>query len=515
MNDDTANPNPAPEASPSSAGPYDCVILQSIGRGAYGEVYLARDTSGNYRALKVISRQSFDHDRPFEREYDGIRKFESVSRLDPNQIQIFSVGRRESPREFYYLMELADDTSTGRDIHPDAYVPKTLRSELKRRGCLPGGECVTLGLALAHAVDSLHRGGLIHRDIKPANIIFVSDIPKLADIGLVTDADLSVSHVGTEGFIAPEGPGSVSSDLYSLGKVLYEMCTGLDRMDFPDLPANFEDFPDRALLLELNAVVAKACDRHPRNRYRNARELAADLQLLQRGGSVRQKRLVRRRLAFAGTAALSLAVAGSLVAGAVKLRALLAHPKPVRRIPIPDDPRNLIVNGSFEKPTIPLGDRKLGLFIVDATNLLPWHATVDTFEVWADDVVTPGLKFIGRSVDGFQNLEILSTLPDNTIWQTVKTIPGERYVFSFYHTPRPEVDSTLTVSVNSDLIGIFEEKGAGLTKFEWHKFTTNFIATSQLTTVSFSDRSSKHQAVGTHIDAVVLMPASAQNTDQK
>ena len=76
----------------------------------------------------------------------------------------------------------------------------------EQRGRLPPAECVQLGLNLTLALGHLHRHGLIHRDIKPANIIFVGGIPKLADIGLVTSFADACSFVGTEGFIAPEGP---------------------------------------------------------------------------------------------------------------------------------------------------------------------------------------------------------------------------------------------------------------------------------------------------------------------
>jgi serine/threonine protein kinase len=95
-----------------------------------------------------------------------------------------------------------------------------LRRELEQRGRLPFNECLEIALALATALEHLHRNGLVHRDIKPSNIIFVNGSPKLADIGLVAPADATLSCVGTEGFLPPEGPGSPQADIYSLGKVL-------------------------------------------------------------------------------------------------------------------------------------------------------------------------------------------------------------------------------------------------------------------------------------------------------
>src|SRR6185436_9905586 len=127
----------------------------------------------------------------------------------------------------------------------------------------------------------LHQRQLIHRDIKPANIIYVEGEPKFADIGLVTslrgpEGD-SVSRVGTEGFMAPEGPGTAAADIYSLGKVLYEACMGQDRRRFPELPTAVYEGADYAQRMQLNEVIVKACATRPEERHRSAAELGAEL----------------------------------------------------------------------------------------------------------------------------------------------------------------------------------------------------------------------------------------------
>src|SRR6266496_4799851 len=151
------------DAATSSGTELDYQLVRRIGRGSYGEVWLACDKEGIYRAVKVVFRASFDHDRPYDREYDGIRKFEPVSRSYDNQVQILHVGRQDEMGRFYYIMELADDQNTGQDIDARTYVPKTIKSELEKRGRFSVQECLTIGTALAGALENLHQHGLIHR----------------------------------------------------------------------------------------------------------------------------------------------------------------------------------------------------------------------------------------------------------------------------------------------------------------------------------------------------------------
>jgi len=275
----------------------DHQLLRRIGRGSYGEVWLARSRMGVYRAVKIVYRKSFEHRRPFERELSGIQKFEPLSRSHEGFIDVLHVGIDEERGYFFYIMELGDDQASGQSIDPENYAPRTLSKEILLSGSLSFQECLQLGLTLSLALAELHKHGLVHRDVKPSNIIFVNGVPKLADIGLVAEVSEARSYVGTEGFIPPEGPGAPTADVYSLGKVLYEASTGKDRQDFPELPTLLDVLPDHHRLLELNEVILHACKSDAAKRYQSAWDMHADLLVLANGKSVKRLKALERRLA--------------------------------------------------------------------------------------------------------------------------------------------------------------------------------------------------------------------------
>ncbi len=127
------------------------------------------------------------------------------------------------------------EPGNGQEIGPERYIPLTLRTRLLSEPRLPAPECLALATALASALECLHSHDLVHRDIKPANIIFVNGRPKRADIGLVPDAG-GHSHLGTHGYLPPEGSGGPRADVFALGKVIYEMAFGLPPHAFPARP---------------------------------------------------------------------------------------------------------------------------------------------------------------------------------------------------------------------------------------------------------------------------------------
>ena len=252
-------------------------LIRRIGSGGSGQVWLARNALGTYRAVKIVHKRLFRTWQSFDREFNGVVKFEPVSRLHDGLVDILQVGGSPAAGYFYCVMELADDASTGQTIVPERYVPRTLAYDLTRRRRLPIGECVRLGAAIASALGFLHRHNLVHRDIKPSNLIFVNGFPKLADVGLVAARSEPHSHIGTEGFIPPEGAGTPRADIYSLGKVLYEISTGKDRNDYPELPDNLDDNAEDRDLIQFNKIVLKACRTAPVRRFCSAEELMTAL----------------------------------------------------------------------------------------------------------------------------------------------------------------------------------------------------------------------------------------------
>src|SRR5688572_10518486 len=110
-------PSHAPFGSGTGPGPDrnempvipDHEVLQFIGSGASGEVWLAKSAMGTLRAAKVVRRKRFQHDRPYEREFDGLKHFEPISRKHDGLVNILQVGRHDG--YFYYVMEAADSVS--------------------------------------------------------------------------------------------------------------------------------------------------------------------------------------------------------------------------------------------------------------------------------------------------------------------------------------------------------------------------------------------------------------------
>jgi serine/threonine protein kinase len=180
------------------------------------------------------------------------------------------------------------------------YVPgESLQTRLDRTGPLELAEVVRIGLQTAAGLAAAHAQGLIHRDIKPANLLLENGLArvKITDFGLartMDDAGLTQDGVviGTPEYMAPEQargePVDHRADLFSLGSVLYAMCTGRPPFRGPSAVAVLRQVSDQepAAVRSLNpdipgwleALVGKLMAKNPADRFQSAAEVAALLE---------------------------------------------------------------------------------------------------------------------------------------------------------------------------------------------------------------------------------------------
>jgi eukaryotic-like serine/threonine-protein kinase len=207
------------------------VLLDLIGQGGMGRVYLARDTRLNRRvALKILSPERVSNPR-------AIARFQREARVGAqlqheNLVRIYDFG--ESNGRYFLVMEFIEGKTIG-----------TLISEL---GKIPPSTAVRLARQVALGLEHAHLKGLIHRDVNPYNVLVTRDgTAKLADLGLAIDLseDDHVTRegatVGTFDYVAPEQArhshsADIRSDIYSLGCTIYHMCIGHVPFPSPSLP---------------------------------------------------------------------------------------------------------------------------------------------------------------------------------------------------------------------------------------------------------------------------------------
>jgi len=199
-------------------GPYE--ILDTLGRGGMGVVYRAQDRNlGREVALKILRDDLRAEERVLARFR---REAEAFARLDHrNIVHVFSVGAVENIP--FIAMQY---------IHGE-----TLADRLRRNGPLSWQETLKIGREVADALTCAHEAQVIHRDIKPGNIllaedgrVFVTDFGIAKVLNATTQLTLDGSRLGTPQYMCPERcrnkPVTPSSDLYSLGVVLFQCITG-------------------------------------------------------------------------------------------------------------------------------------------------------------------------------------------------------------------------------------------------------------------------------------------------
>ena len=102
--------------------------------------------------------------------------------------------------------------------------------------------------------------------------------PKLADIDLMADDEAALTSYIAKHYAAPEGSHTSRADLFSFGKTLYEMCTGLPVKEFPRLPVDIRHWEDHEELLALNRVIGKATAYDLQRRYQSVEQMLEDLE---------------------------------------------------------------------------------------------------------------------------------------------------------------------------------------------------------------------------------------------
>jgi serine/threonine protein kinase/tetratricopeptide (TPR) repeat protein len=244
-------------------------VLERLGRGGMGEVYLAEDPTLRRRvAIKLLAEEVA---RDPERRHRFVREAVAASALThPHVAAVYEAGETDEG-EAYICME---------------YVAgETLAARLARER-LSIDDAVRISREIADALDEAYRRGIVHRDIKPANVMIddrgrvkVVDfgIAKIAEpvstnLTTATQETAAGAVMGTLQYMSPEqasgGRVDHRSDLFSLGVVMYEMITGRrpgTSVEAPDCPR------------PLARIVMKCLEKERERRYQTARELLADL----------------------------------------------------------------------------------------------------------------------------------------------------------------------------------------------------------------------------------------------
>lgn len=248
-------------------------IVGKLGHGGMGEIYRAEDRMiGETVALKFL------HPSHASRHLlEEARMARQVTH--PNVCRVFDIGEVDS-RPFI-SMEYVDG--------------ENLSSLLQRIGRLPKDRTVYLARQLFAGLAAAHARGVLHRDLKPANIMIDGrgDV-RITDFGIAgreEHEDLRSIAAGTPAYMAPEQilgeEVTAKSDLYSLGLVLYELCTGTypfdasSRKDYLDAHLHQSPAPPSARIDDLDPVlervILKCLDKDPRHRPNSALAVAAAL----------------------------------------------------------------------------------------------------------------------------------------------------------------------------------------------------------------------------------------------
>jgi serine/threonine protein kinase len=146
---------------------------------------------------------------------------------------------------------------------------------------------------------------MVHRDVKSANCLFSDGELKLADFGLLVDADRQISRLGTQSYMPPDGRMDARADVYAAGLVIYEMLTGRPASCLPRLGDRARAIAAEPRLRVLNRLALRACQPEPQQRFADARAM---LDALDAADPERAARLTRSRRWVVGWIAAAVAV---------------------------------------------------------------------------------------------------------------------------------------------------------------------------------------------------------------
>ncbi len=263
-------------------------ILRKLGTGGMANVYLAEDeVLGRRVAIKILNDRHAGDDQFVERFRREAKNAASLSH--PNIVSIYDRGEAEGT--YYIAMEYLDGRS--------------LKELIVARGPAPIHLAIDYARQILAAIRFAHRHGIVHRDIKPHNVLVDGEGRlKVTDFGIaragVSQMTEAGSIIGTAQYLSPEqakgAPVDQTSDLYSVGVVLYELLTGVVPFSgdtpveiamkhlstIPEPPsAKRADVPR-----DLDLVVMRALAKDPAERYQSAEEMDADLRRIHRGVAI-------------------------------------------------------------------------------------------------------------------------------------------------------------------------------------------------------------------------------------
>jgi eukaryotic-like serine/threonine-protein kinase len=306
-------------------------IVRKLGSGGMANVYLAEDQElGRRVAIKILNDRHAGDDQFVERFRREAKNAAALSH--PNIVSIYDRGEAEGT--YYIAMEYLEGRS--------------LKELIVARGPAPTAIAIDYARQILAALRFAHRNGIVHRDIKPHNIVVDAEgRVKVTDFGIARAGTSQMTEVGsiigTAQYLSPEqakgAPVDQTSDLYSLGVVLYELLTG--EVPFagdtpveiamkhisakPEPPSTLNpDIPG-----DLDLVVTRALAKTPAERYQSADEMDRDLERVARGAAV------SRETEEAATAIIARpAAGGAATPPATEPSVYYDYDEPVRRRPI-------------------------------------------------------------------------------------------------------------------------------------------------------------------------------------